>query len=105
MALIAVGGAGIGDDDRPISQVACSARGGFDGDVSGYPGKNNGVDAGQAENGVQHSPVEPVGRLPPDERFIGPPGEFVNELDRGSTLQRRATCSSRKETHRDGLWF
>jgi hypothetical protein len=59
--------------------------------VSGYADENEGVDASQPENGVEQSPVESVGRLPPDERFIGPPGEFVNELDHGSTLHQADT--------------
>jgi len=71
MALITVGGAGIGDDDRPVSQVRCSACGGFDGDVGGDADNHEGVDACQAENGVEYGAVETVSRLSPDERFIG----------------------------------
>ena len=91
MALITVGGAGIGDDDRPISQVGCSARGGFDGDVGGDADKHEGVDACQAENGVEYGAVEPVGRLSPDERFLRPAGEVVHELDRWSALHQADT--------------
>ena len=44
VGLVAVGGAGVGDDDRPVSQVACAARGGFDGDVGGDADEHEGVD-------------------------------------------------------------
>jgi hypothetical protein len=53
VALIAVGGAGVGDHDRPISQVGCSARGGFDGDVGGDAYEREGVDACDTESGVE----------------------------------------------------
>jgi hypothetical protein len=52
-------------------QVAFSTRGGFDGDVGGYAGDPESVDACHSENGVEFGAVEPAGRLSPDERFTG----------------------------------
>jgi hypothetical protein len=68
VGLVAVGGAGVGDDDRAVSLIACTTRVGFDGDVGGHPDEHEGVDACQADNG---GAVEPVGRLSPDDRFVG----------------------------------
>jgi hypothetical protein len=70
--LVAVGLAGVGDDNRPVLQVGCSARSGFDGDVGGDAGEHEGVDAGRAENGVEYGAIETVGRLSSDDWFIGP---------------------------------
>ena len=74
MTLIGVGDATVGDNDRPVLQVACSTRGGFDGDVGGYAGDHESVDPRHSENGVEFCAVEPAGRLSPDERFTGPGG-------------------------------
>jgi hypothetical protein len=87
VGLVAVGLAGVGDDDRPILPVGCSARGGFDSDVGGDTGEHEGIDARDAEHGVECSAVEPAGRLSPDDRFIGSGGDVVDNLDGGSTLQ------------------
>ena len=91
MGLVAVGDARVGDDDRAVPEVACTARGGFDGDVGGYTAEHEVVDACQAEHGVEFGAVEPVGRLPPDDRFIGPGGDVVDDLDRGSALHQADT--------------
>ena len=36
VGLVTVRGAGVRDDDRAVSQIACSAHSGFDRDVGGY---------------------------------------------------------------------
>jgi hypothetical protein len=73
VGLVAVGLAGVRDDNRPVLQVGCSARGGFDGDVGGDADKHEGVDACHVEDGVECRAFEPVARLSPDDRFIGCP--------------------------------
>jgi hypothetical protein len=88
VGLVAVGLAGVGDDNRPVLQIGCNARGGFDGDVGGDTDEHDCVDACHAENGVERGAVEPVGRLSSDHRLIGPGGDVVDDLNRRSTLQK-----------------
>jgi hypothetical protein len=72
VGLVAVGLAGVRDDYRPVLQIGCNARGGFDGDVGGDTDEHDSVDACRPENGVERGAVESVGRLSPDNRLIGP---------------------------------
>ena len=53
VGLVAVGLAGVGDDDRPVLPVACSARGGFNRDVGRDTDEHESIDACHAENGVE----------------------------------------------------
>lgn len=92
MGVVAVGRAGVGDDDRAVSQVACSARGGFDGDVGGHADEHEGVDTCQAENGVQDGAVKPVARLSPDDRFVGP-GASSSMISTAGVPSRRVLAS------------
>jgi hypothetical protein len=63
--------AAVGDEDRPVCQAACGARG-LDGDLGGYPGDPDSVDARPARNAVKYRAVERVGRLSTDDGILGP---------------------------------
>jgi hypothetical protein len=95
VGLVAIGLACVGDDDRPVLPVGCSARGGFDRDVGRDTDEYEGIDACHAENGVERGAVEPVCRLSPDDRLIGPGGDVVDDLNRGSTLQKSGAPDER----------
>src|SRR6478672_4626567 len=88
VGLVAIGLARVRDDDRPVLPVGCRARGGFDRDVGRDTDEHEGIDACHAENGVERGAVEPVCRLSPDDRLIGPGSDVVDDLNRGSTLQK-----------------
>jgi hypothetical protein len=96
MGLVAVGGAGVGDDDRAVSQVACTARGGLDGDVGGHADEHESVDAHATENRIQFGAVEPAGPLCSDDRFTGPGGETGSAtVMRFSSSRWDSPCSAR----------
>ena len=95
VGLVVVSLAGVGDDNGPVLQVACNARGGFDGDIGGDTDKHEGVDACHMQNGVECGAFEPVGRLSPDDWLIGPGGDLVDDLDCGSALKQAATVDDR----------
>jgi hypothetical protein len=95
VGLVAIGLASVGDDDRPVLSVGCSARGGFDRDVGRDTDEHEGIDACHAENGVERGAVEPVRRLSPDDRLIGAGGDVVDYLNRGSTLQKSGAPDER----------
>ena len=67
VGFVAVGLVRIGYDDRPVLPVACSARGGFDRDVGRDTDEHEGIDACDAENGVERGAVESTCRLSPDD--------------------------------------
>lgn len=70
VGLVAVCLARVGDDDRPVLPVGCTARGGFDSDVGGDANVHEGVDACHAENRVERRVNERAARLSPYDRFI-----------------------------------
>ena len=70
MTLVGVGKAAVRDDDRPVCQVACGARGGFDGDVGSDADEHEVVDPCHSENDVERGAFEPAGPLPPDDRVL-----------------------------------
>ena len=88
VGLVAVGLAGVGDDDRPVLQIGCHTRGGLDGDVGRDTGENDGINACDVENCLERGSVKPAGRLSPDDCFIRSGGDIVDNLDGVSALQQ-----------------